>query len=59
MTNYDCIKQMSIEEMASFICGIFDFDSHNEKFICGDIVDDYDKDKIKQWLLQEVEENDR
>lgn len=56
MNNYDRIKSMSVEEMASFICGIYD--GYDEKFICGDIVDDYDEDKIKQWLLQEVSENE-
>lgn len=55
-TNYDRIKSMSVEETASFICGIFD--GYDEKFICGDVVDNYDEDKIKQWLLQEVNEND-
>ncbi len=51
-TNYDQIRKMSIEEMASFICGIFD--GWDEKFICGDIVPDYDEDNIKEWLESEV-----
>lgn len=52
-TNYDRIRNMSIEEMAGLICGIFD--GYDEKFICGDVVDGYDEDSIKQWLESEVE----
>ena len=63
-TNYDRIKSMSVEEMASFICGIYDdYDDLPQrtmyyKFINGDEIPDYDEDNIKQWLLQEVSENE-
>ena len=63
MNNYDRIKSMSVEEMAKLICGIYDgYDDYlieGYKFICGDVIPDYDEDNIKQWLLQEVSENDR
>ena len=62
-TNYDRIKSMSVEEMASFICGIYDgYDDYlieGYKFICGDVIPDYYDDKIKQWLLQEVIEGEQ
>lgn len=62
MTNYDRIKQMSIEEMANFInndcngvCGCCVFRANTRCY------EDEDKCKlgIKEWLEQEVEENDR
>lgn len=63
-TNYDRIRNMSFEELAEFICGIYDYEYespiYNEtesgKHICGDFIPDFDEDKIKQWLEQEVEE---
>ena len=50
MTNYDRIKQMSIEEMAEFLCKI---SGKNEKEIIGTFVCNY-KEYYEQWLLQEV-----
>ena len=41
MTNYERIKNMSVEEMAQFICGI--------------TIPNYDEGSIKQWLESEVE----
>ena len=63
-TNYDRIRNMSVEEMAEFICGIYDYEYdspvYNEiesgKHICGDFIPDFDEDKIKQWLESEVTE---
>ena len=61
MTKYDCIKQMSVEEMATMLenfcfdcsyCPACDF--CNESF-----KDEECRDIVKQWLEQEVEENDR
>ena len=52
MTNYDHIKQMSIEEMSEFISHFtegYHTPAQNKR---------RRKDMIK-WLLQEVEENDR
>ncbi len=60
-TNYERIKNMSIEEMAEFICGIYDdYDDTQRtmcyKFINGIEIPDYDEDRIKEWLNSEVED---
>jgi hypothetical protein len=50
MTNYDLIKSMSVEEMTSVI------------LMLSERVKKYPNARItlvKQWLLQEVSENDR
>lgn len=54
MTNYERIKNMSVEEMAEFICSIYD-DIHG-KSIEGDIIPDYDQYKVAEWLDWEVKE---
>lgn len=56
MTNYDRIKAMSVEEMAEFICGIFDIQPDDSKFINGDLIPMYDENEIWQWLESEVSE---
>ena len=70
MTNYDRIKSMSVEEMANFleINGSDDFHVMTDGAQCricekrenckGDcnLLDTYG---VKEWLLQEVNENDR
>ena len=61
---YDRIRNMSIEELARFICGIYDYEydspvyneTENGKHICGDFIPDYDEDSIKLWLESEVTE---
>ena len=50
MTNYERIKAMSVEEMAAFICGIFDIQPDDSKFINGDLIPVYDENEIRQWL---------
>ena len=58
MTNYDRIKSMSVEEMAEYL---------SDHWSCVDCAFEKDCDdnyischkNIKQWLEQEVEENDR
>lgn len=63
-TNYDRIRNMSVEELASFICSIYDYEYdspiYNEtesgKHISGDFIPDYDEDSIKQWLEAEETE---
>lgn len=60
-TNYDRIRNMSIEKMAEFICGIFDENKtltgyFKDKVINGIIIPDYDVDRIKEWLESEVTE---
>lgn len=49
MTNYERIKQMSVDEIADFIFGIFEFaDDFPERYV--------DFETIKQWLESEAEE---
>ena len=57
MTNYEKIKAMSVEEMADFICGIYDYEPGYDKFICGETIVDYDEIRLKEWLESEVEED--
>ncbi len=54
MTNYERIKEMSVEEMAEFICSIYD--KNWSKHIEGYIIPNYDEDNIGWWLNSEVEE---
>ncbi len=61
MTNYDRIRNMSVEELAEFICGIFNENEtltgyFKDKFINGITIPDYDEEKIKEWLEMEAEE---
>lgn len=56
VTQFDRIKAMSVEEMAEFICGIFDIQPDDSKFINGDLIPMYDENEIRQWLEQEVSE---
>jgi hypothetical protein len=56
MTKYEQIKNMTIDEMSEFICGIYDDDvCKYDKFICGITIPNYDEDGIKNWLESEVE----
>ena len=61
MTNADRIRAMSDEELAMFLCSVYDeddgiTDEHGAKFICGITILDYDEDKILEWLRQPAEE---
>ena len=55
-TNADRIRAMSDEELAEFLCGVFDEDECNGKYICGITIPDYDEDRIAEWLKSEVKE---
>ena len=56
MTNFEKIKQMRVDELALFICGIYDDDvCKYDKFICGTIVPNYDEVTIKEWLESEAD----
>ena len=55
-TNADVIRAMSDAELAEFLCGVFDEDECNGKYICGITIPDYDEDRIAEWLKSEVEE---
>lgn len=56
VTNADRIRAMTDEELAEFICGIFDDDEYFGKFINGRIIPCYDQHKIAEWLKQPAEE---
>ena len=56
VTQFDRIKAMSVEEMAEFICGIFDIQPDDSKFINGDLIPMYDENEIRQGLEMEVSE---
>ena len=49
-TNADRIRAMNDEELAEFLCGVFDEDECNGKYICGITIPNYDEDKIFDWL---------
>ena len=58
MTNFECIKQMTIKEMAILLGCIWnDLDDHI-RIINGDIVWD-SFDSVEEWLESEVEDNGR
>ena len=54
MTNFDRIKNMSVEELAEFICGIYDMEEDNAKFINGTIIPGYNEQDIREWLERGV-----
>ena len=62
ITNADRIRAMSDEELAEFLCGVYDDDNcgvyQDEcgKFINGTTIIDYDQDKILEWLKSEVDD---
>lgn len=57
-TNGDRIRAMSDEELAEFICGVFDDDDDDicGKFINGCFIPCYDQYSIKEWLQQPADE---
>ena len=54
-TNADRIRAMSDEELAEFLCGVFDEDECDGKYICGVTIAGYDQYKIDEWLKQPAE----
>ena len=59
MTNYDRIKSMSVEEMADKLEHFNDYMNTALDLFAASGFDLDVKEFIKQWLLQEVSENDR
>ena len=56
LNRYDLIRHLTIDQMAEFICGIYDDDTCKyDKFICGITIPNYDEGSVKQWLESEVE----
>ena len=56
MTNADRIRSMTDEELALWICGIYDIEEENGKFINGIIIPGYAPHDIEEWLQQPAEE---
>ena len=55
-TNADHIRAMSDEELALWICGVYDIEEENGKFINGIIIPGYAPHDIEEWLQQPAEE---
>ena len=58
MTNADRIRSMTDEELALWICGVYDIEEENGKFINGIIIPGYAPHDIEEWLQQPAEEAD-
>ena len=55
-TNADRIRAMTDEQLALWICGIYDSEEENGKFINGIIIPGYSPNDIEEWLKQPAEE---
>lgn len=51
-TNADRIRNMTDEELALWICGVYDIEEENGKFINGIIIPGYAPHDIEEWLQQ-------
>ena len=58
MTNAERIRAMSDEELALWICGVYDIEEEHGKFINGIIIPGYAPHDIEEWLQQPAEEDD-
>ena len=58
MTNADKIRSMSDDELALWICGVYDIEEENGKFINGIIIPGYAPHDIEEWLQQPSEEGE-
>ena len=54
-TNADRIRAMTDEELAEFLCGVYDNDEDYAKFINGHLIPCYNPHSIKEWLQQPAE----
>ena len=52
VTNADRIRAMTDEELALWICGVYDIEEENGKFINGIIIPGYAPHDIEEWLQQ-------
>lgn len=63
MTHADRIRAMSDDELAEFLCSVYDeepvdgYKFDHSKFIEGYTIPRYDEDRIKEWLKQPAEED--
>lgn len=55
MSNFDRIKAMSLEELAAFLCSVYDMEEDSAKFINGTIIPCYNEFDIQEWLERDVE----
>ena len=51
-SNADRIRSMTDEELALWICGVYDIEEENGKFINGIIIPGYAPHDIEEWLQQ-------
>ena len=58
VTNAERIRAMSDEELALWICGVYDIEEENGKFINGIIIPGYAPHDIEEWLQQPSEEGE-
>lgn len=58
MTNADHIRSLSDEELAEFLCSVYDEDEDRAKFINGIIIPAYSEQDIEDWLKQPYLEED-
>ena len=58
MTNAQRIRAMNDEELALWICGVYDIEEEHGKFINGIIIPGYAPHDIEEWLQQPAEEDD-
>ena len=58
-TNADKIRSMTDEELALWICGIYDSEEENGKFINGIIIPGYAPHDIEEWLQQPAKETEK
>ena len=58
MTNANRIRFMTDEELALWICGVYDIEEENGKFINGIIIPGYAPHDIEEWLQRPAEEAD-
>ena len=55
-SNADRIRSMTDEELALWICGVYDIEEENGKFINGIIIPGYAPHDIEEWLQMPAEE---
>ena len=58
-TNADRIRSMTDEELALWICGVYDIEEENGKFINGIIIPGYAPHDIEEWLQKPAEETEK
>lgn len=57
LTNAQKIRSMSDEELALWICGVYDIEEEHGKFINGIIIPGYAPHDIEEWLQMPAEED--